>query len=201
LAAYSLEALLLFLLDSSAALVFFLQQTLLVHTLFLSDLGTASIVLSNALVAGLFVKSESLLALILVLLKTPLPLKLLSLALQALFLKLSRTLLLGSLSSECSTLGVLLLEADALSFFLLLAEAVLALNLLSAQAEFLSVALGLQTISFLELALVEFSELGLDLFLIFFGFALQTGFLLLEGLLANGLLSLVLFAVGLTHGC
>ena len=198
--AKALKSLFLFLFKLGAAGVFLGLHLLFVKALLFGDLRTASIIICNTLLASLVLESEALLAFKFILFEAALALKLFSLAAEALFFELGSTLLFGSFGSEGSSLGVFTLQAQPLSFFLLLTEAVLTLNLLASQAKLLSITLSLEPISLLSFEPVELSQLGLDLLLVLFSFTPKLLLLFFKSFPARSFISLVLFAVSLADG-
>lgn len=161
MAGHSLKTLPLFNFELRPTFVLFAAHAFAVDAILFVDFGTAGIILSDTLCSGLIVEAQTLLPLVFIFGETALSLELFGLASESLLFKLGGTLLLLSLGSHGSSLGVLLFKADALGLLLLLPDAVLSFKLLAAQSELLSIALGLQSFSLLELALIQLSEFSL----------------------------------------
>ena len=167
------------------------------ESVLLLKLFAASVFFCDTLLSLLFLKIKGLLPRYLLLMKSSLAFKLISLTLEALLFKLCDAFLFSSGCGKPPSLRIFLLQSDPFGLFLFLAKALFSFKLLSAKAKLFFVALSLEPSLLFQLSLIEFGELSLDLRLILFSLTIQTGALLVKLLPAGGLLSLVSGAISL----
>ena len=152
--------------------------------------------LLNTLDAFFFFDDYQSVALLVFDLDSTLPFNLICLPLKPLFLQLIGTFLISSLRCHQKALCCLLFDPDSLGLLNLLSFKFFLLKHLLTQAKLFFISLGLQSLRFFKLALVEFGQFSLNLQLMGLFFKSNPLLFLLCRFLTSGFFSFIFGSVG-----